>query len=164
MLCALCVFIPEKATVLIGKFPRGKFVGMLLAMVCVVWAAWLINEANLGNYEHLKKWLWVVTPVVYILVVIFMDDLLAARALGGIMLLVPAPLLESVREHESHMSLIVAVVAYLIVVEGMILVMAPYHFRKVLKSVIADTKKCRIAGMAGLSSGVFLIFLGVVFL
>lgn len=155
------VFIPDRAREWISRFPRNRWAGWLLTAGDLIWAAWLIFNASLGRFEGLKPWLWVLVPVIFFLVVYFMDELLASRALGGLLVLLPAPLLSAARWHESAFRYVIVVLAYIMVIKGIILVLSPYQFRKWTALLIKRNSHCRTWGFIGLMFGVFIILLGI---
>ena len=57
--------------------------------------------------------------------------------------------------------LIVTVVAYLWVVAAIWLTVAPHHFRDLLGFMMANDRRCRLAGSAGIVVGLVLVVLGV---
>jgi len=150
---------PATARKLVVAFPRSKWAGRILAALGFLWAAWLIHEMPLGRFEYLKQWLFVITPVTIGLSYVYMDELLAPRALGGLMLLFPAPVLTLARLHDSRLSLVMTVVAYILVVKGITLMLSPYVFRKASAHLIASDTRCRIAGSLGVAFDLLLVVL-----
>jgi len=53
----------------------------------------------LQSVRDFKPILWALAPLCYVLTVCFVEELLAARALGGILLLAAAPVLDAARWH-----------------------------------------------------------------
>ncbi len=141
------------------RFPRHVWMGRLLAAVALGWSAVLVGEMPLGWFDAYKGWLWVGVPLIYLLVILLMDELLAARALGGLWLLLPAPLLEVARFHPSAWRLLPVVLAYVWVLMGMALVLAPYRFRKWGAVFYSTDGRCRGLGAALLGLGG--LFLGL---
>jgi hypothetical protein len=141
-------------------FPRNIWVGGILTAVAVVWAAFEINDMPLGGVDAYKTWLWVLGPVVYGLVMVFMNELLAPRALGGLLMLSAGPLLEAQRLCDSAWTVVPAVMAYVWVVVGMILMLSPYRFRQAAQRCCGTTAACRWTGVSGLALGAFFVWLG----
>jgi hypothetical protein len=156
-----CAFSPESAKRLVAAFPRHKWAGRILATGALLWAAWLVRDLPLGRFEYLKQWLYVVAPVTIGLSFVYMEELLAPRALGGLMLLCPAPILTLARLHDSPLSLVMSLVAYVLAVKGMALLLSPYLFRKVGSRVVASPATCRVMGFAGLTFDLFLVVLAL---
>jgi hypothetical protein len=116
----------------------------------------------LGFLEQFKPMVYVLGPIAFFLIVNYVDELLAPRALGGLLLLVPAPLLDAARLHDSPWRLTVAVFAYILVVKGVVLVVSPHMFRRGLAPVAAGGAAARVYGAIGLGLGVFFAALGVI--
>lgn len=156
-----CVFSPERARGWMAAFPRNAWLGWALTAVDLAWSAWLVMHMSLGPFDRYKPALYVVGPLLFFLVVFLMDELLAARALGGLLLLVPSPLLDVARWHESEFRLVVATLAYVFVVMGILLVLCPYLFRKATGAWMQNNTRCRLGGSLGLALGLFLIVLAL---
>ena len=155
------VAAPAAARRVLAAFPRNAWVGRALALGTLVWSAFLVNDMPLGFVDPYKGWLYAVTPVVFVLVVLLMGELLAARAFGGLLLLLAEPILASAREPGlSAWRLTMVALAYAWVVAGMVLVLGPYWFRKTAEVVCRTDARCRLAGAAGVVVGVVLVGLG----
>lgn len=161
LLHAPCVFSPERARRWMAAFPRNVWLGWGLTAADLAWSAWLVMHMSLGPFDRYKPALYVVGPVLFFLVVFLMDELLAARALGGLLILIPSPLLDVARWHESEFRLVVTTLAYVFVVVGMLLVLCPYLFRKATGAWMRNNTRCRLGGTIGLALGLFLIVLAL---
>lgn len=168
---AWCTFAPRSAREFIRGFPRSVVAAWILTAIGLCWAAWLIFRTYVGrfgvplvnttvDFEKLKPLLFLLTPALFFLMVRFMDELLAPRALGGLFLLVPAPLLAAARWHSSQLRLVVVVFAYAMAITGIALILSPYLFRKMSRYWIENDANCRLLGGAGLAFGILVIVLG----
>ena len=161
VLHAPCLIAPSRARVWLAGFPRNPWAGWLLTAVALAWSAWLIMHIPLGGFDKWKPALYVAAPLLFVLVVLLMDELLAARALGGLLMLVPSPLLDAARPHESELRLVVTVLAYGLVMAGMALILCPYLFRQAAAWGTRTDTRCRLWGSAGLAAGLFVIVLAL---
>ena len=152
---------PAKAYKMLKSFPRNQWLGRILATIGLLWAAWLVYNMPMGRFDYLKKFLFIATPVVIGGVFVYMEDLLAPRALGGLLLLYPAPVLALARLSNSNLSLIMTVVCYLMVVKGMVLVLYPWAFRKSCERIFNTENQCRLFGVMGSLFGLGLIALSI---
>lgn len=152
---------PDSARTAVERFPRHRLAGWILAAVALVWAGSNVYHAELGRFSYVKPWLFGAVPAVVLLVGFFMDDLLAPRALGGLMLLAAAPLLKAARFHESSLALTVTVLAYVWVVLGMAWVLGPYRFRRWLAPLSGVPGRLRAAGTALVAAGLGYVALGL---
>lgn len=160
VLHAPLVLAPAVTRRLCDRFPRDRYAGAVLAAIALAWSAWEVNDMPLGFVDAYKSSLWVVTPVVYVLVLAFMNELLAVRALGGLLLLCASPVLDVQRMHPSYWTWVIAALAYLWVVAGVIFVLSPYRFRHAVERFCVTDVLCRILGAAGMGVGVLLLVLG----
>ena len=141
-------------------FPRNVGAARALTAVDLFWVSWVIYHANLGRFDSLRPGLFLAAPAAYLLLVFYLDELLAPRALGGLLLLVANPVLEAARWNESPWRLLLTVLCYVWVVFGMMFVLSPYRFRQVAAVWIASENRCRLMGAIGLAFGALLIVLG----
>lgn len=141
------------------RFPRNAWLGRILVAVAMAWSLHLVWEMPLGWFDAYKVWLWVAGPVAYLLVIFFVDELLAARALGGLLLLIPSPLLDAARFQESAWRLAPVILAYVWVVCGIALVLAPYRFREWAQVLGRTDVRCRLMGVLFLGAGILFAWL-----
>jgi hypothetical protein len=152
---------PVKARVAITAFPRNIWIGRILATIALIWAAWLVYNMPLGRFDHLKKWLYLATPAVIGMTFVYMKDLLAPRAIGALMLLYPAPVLTAARLHDSSLSLVMSVIAYVLVVKGLLLLLYPWFFRKSIAGIMTSDARCCTMGFVGIAFAFILILLAL---
>jgi len=144
-----------------ARFPRSRLAGGLLAAVALAWAGWIVFHAPLGRFEGLKPALVVAVPIAFLLVFFYMDELLAPRAVGALLLLAATPILESARWHPSSWRLLVVVLAYVLVVKGMALVLNPYLLRKCLEWGARHPALVRVGAVANVVLGLALVILSL---
>ncbi len=156
-----CLISPKLSRQFLFSFSRNKPLGWILTAVSIVWAAYLLNQVPLGKFDIAKDYLMILTPVAIGLIVFFMDELLAARALGGLFILIPAPMLVAARTSDSTLRLIIVLIAYSIVIIGIIFVLNPYKLRKLFVKVLASEGSTRIIGATGAVVGLLLIALSL---
>lgn len=155
------VAAPEAALSWLKKFPRNAPAGWVLTVVDMAWVTWRLYQTPLGRFEHLRPGLYILVPVVTILIIKCMDELLAPRALGGLFLLLGSPLIEAARLNDSKWSLVITVLAYIMVVKGIVLVLNPYQLRKKQEKFISSPSACRNWGIVGLVISLLVIGLGL---
>jgi len=155
------VVMPSQTRKLLAAFPRNIWAGAILAAAALAWSAWEVNDMPLGMIDNYKMWLWVLGPVVFALVLAFMNELLAVRALGGLLMLAASPVLETQRLNASYWTWALAGLAYLWVVAGMVLMLSPYRFRHCVERCCSTDGACRAMGAGGVVMGVVLIGLGL---
>lgn len=155
------VVTPGASRRALAAFPRHAWLGRILALVALAWSVRLAMDMPMGFVEPYKRWFYVLGPVVYLLTVKFMDELLAARAFGGLLLLIGEPILAASREPGlAATRLVLVTLVYVWVVAGMALVLGPYWFRIGVERVLGTDARCRVAGAAGVLMGLVLLALG----
>ena len=142
-------------------FPRHRPSAWVLTAIALVWSAVYLYQMPLGGFERWKPLLYVLTPAAFLLIVFFADELLSVRALGALMLLLPTPLLFHARQHESGWSYVITVLAYLMVIKGMLLVLNPYLLRRWIERHLHSDVMWRLGGAAGTVVAALLAGLGM---
>jgi len=168
LICGALIFVwsagmalwPRGMAALVGAFPRHVWAGRILAAVDILWSALLLMQMRFAWVDAHHVIVYAAVPVAYVLVILFVDDLLAARALGGLMLLTPLPILESAFAHPSLSRLIMTVFAYLLVIFGIVLVWSPFKLRQWTEHWINRPPIARAVGIVGLIIGADMLLLG----
>ncbi|MGD9612136.1 MAG: hypothetical protein AB7V22_04455 [Kiritimatiellia bacterium] len=142
-------------------FPRSKAPGWILAAAGTAWVAWVISHAALGRFDVVKPFIPVLAVVGFAAIVYFLDELLAPRMLGGVLLLVANPLLNGVRWSESAWRFAVVLIAYAWVVAGCALMLHPWTFRRLGEKFAGSAGTLRAIGWAKLAAGAILLAAGL---
>ncbi len=142
------------------RFPRHRLSAWVLTVVVLGWSGTLLYHGPLGFLEPYRDWLFFLIPLAIVLVGVFVDELLAVRALGGLLLLLPTPLLAAARWHPSPWRYVVIALAYMLVLKGATLVAAPYLFRLAVERWLGTDAACRRWGGVALAAGIGLLVLG----
>lgn len=146
ILAALPLFAPAKASAAMRRFPRSVIAGVVISTLAFAWAAAIVLVAPLDFIAPWKLWIAGALMVSAPLSWFWMSPLLACRALGGILVLLPAPVLLSARMVDSPCRLVMVVLMYVFAVLGMDFIMAPYHLRDALSWIAAKPSRVRVAG------------------
>jgi hypothetical protein len=136
------LFCPKPLKAIIQRFPRNVWAGRILTVFALMWGAYeTYYHMPLGGLEPYKRNLVWLVPTLIWLVCYYMDELLAPRALGALLMLFPAPLLRGVRlaMGSTPCAVIMSYVAYLMIFTGATLFLAPYLFRRVMNWLLART-------------------------
>jgi hypothetical protein len=158
---AAMILSPGLALSGLRRFPRSRVMGAVFSVLGFAWAGWLLHQTPLGRFEQYRTLLYVLLPLICILVNLLNSELLAPRALGGIMMLVPAPLLSAARWHPSPWRYLVIVLAYVLVIKGIALILSPYIFRRSAERIVKTEALCRAWGGLGMAMSILLVVLGV---
>src|SRR5437764_9743387 len=103
--------------------------GIVLLSICLAWTFWLVATIQMGEFSGFRRPLLIALPTGYVLVLRFVDEFLAVRALGILCLLAAEPLLGAAFLRYETSRLVVTVFAYLLIVAGLFWVAIPYVLR-----------------------------------
>ena len=144
----------------LAAFPRSRVPGWLLTAAGLFWVAWVVHHAALGRFEFLKPVIPFAAVALFGAMVFFLDELLAPRALGGLLLLVANPVLQGVRWADSAWRVVPVLVAYAWVVAGCALMLHPWLFRKTVDRFLGSAAVLRRYGVGKLMAGAALLAVG----
>jgi hypothetical protein len=111
------------------RFPRSFVAGFALLTLDLLWSFWLLATIEMGEFASFRRPLLIILPVGYVLVLRFLQEFLAVRALGILCLLAAEPLLDAAFLRYETSRLFVTVLAYLLVIAGLFWVTMPYLLR-----------------------------------
>src|SRR5437588_4738917 len=114
---------------LMQRFPRSHIAGVVLLTISLLWTFWLLATIQMGEFAGFRRPLLIALPIGYVLVLRFVDEFLAVRALGILCLLAAEPLLDEAFLRYETRRLLVSVHAYLLIVAGLFWVAIPYLLR-----------------------------------
>jgi hypothetical protein len=131
------------------RFPRSGVAGVVLLTMTLVWSFWLLATMEMGEFSSFRRPLMIVLPIGYVLVLRFVEEFLAVRALGILCLLAAEPLLEAAFFRYETSRLFLTVLAYLLIVAGLFWVTMPYLLRDQINwSAHSNTRWRTIHGIA----------------
>src|SRR5438034_8487817 len=111
------------------KFPRSRVAGVILLTVCLLWTFWLVATIQMGEFSSFRRPLLIALPIGYGLILRFVGEFLAVRALGILCLLAAEPLLDAAFLRYEPSRLLLTVLAYLLILAGLFWVAIPYVLR-----------------------------------
>lgn len=123
----LAIILP--AHEFLARFPRSRVAGAILLTIDLIWSFWLLATMEMGEFSNFRRPLLIILPVGFVLVLRFVDEFLAVRALGILCLLAAEPLLDAAFLRPETSRLLVTVLAYLMIVAGLFWVTMPYLLR-----------------------------------
>jgi hypothetical protein len=142
-------------------FARNIWAGRLLATAAWIWSGWALQTMPLEILTPVKQWIPLLVLVAIPLSWYWMADLLSCRALGGLLVLVPCPLLQAARHDPSAWRLAVVGLTYLGIIVGMWLLLYPYHLRRWLEWSAAHPVRMLTAGATSALLGAILVVLSL---
>ena len=152
---------PSALRAALEAFPRSKAPGWILTALCTFWVAWVVSHAALGRFDVVKPYIPILGVLGYAAIVYFLDELLAPRALGGLLLLLANPMLNGVRWADSSWRFAVVGIAYAWVIAGCILMLHPWSFRRMAARFLGSAAWMRAAAWTKLLAGVILLVAGL---
>jgi hypothetical protein len=143
---------PSAAQRWLKRLPRSRVAGVALLTVALVWSFWLLATMEMGEFSSFRRPLLIVLPIGYLLVIRFVDEFLAVRALGILCLLAAEPLLEAAFFRYETSRLFLTVLAYFMIIAGLFWVTMPYLLRDQINwSTQNNTRWHTIHGIAAVS-------------
>src|SRR6266481_9563585 len=142
---------PGLVQIWLKRFPRSGVGGIVLLTISLVWSFWLVATMEMGEFSSFRRPLLIVLPIGYILVIRFVEEFLAVRALGILCLLAAEPLLEAAFFRYETSRLFLTVFAYLLIIAGLFWVTMPYLLRDQINwSLQTKTRWHAVHGIAAL--------------
>jgi hypothetical protein len=142
---------PVMAQTWLKSLPRSRTAGIAVLTIVLIWSFWLLATMEMGEFSSFRRPLLIVLPIGYVLVIRFVEEFLAARALGIVCLLAAEPLLEAAFFRYETSRLFLTVLAYLMIIAGLFWVTMPYVLRDQINwSTQTSTRWHTIHGIAAL--------------
>ena len=133
------------------SLPRSRVAGVALLTIVLTWSFWLLATMEMGEFSTFRRPLLIVLPIGYVLVIRFVEEFLAVRALGILCLLAAEPLLDAAFFRYETSRLFVTVFAYLLIIAGLFWVTMPYLLRDQINwSSQTNTRWHAVHGIAAL--------------
>ena len=127
---------------------------MVLLTIDLIWSLLASRTMEMGEFSNFRRPLLIILPVGYFLVLKFVDEFLAVRALGILCLLAAEPLLDAAFLRPEMSRLLVTVLAYLMIVAGLLWVTMPYLLRDQIAWSTRTAGAWRIVAGVALVSGI----------
>ena len=135
------------------RLPRSREAGAVLLTVDGVWAFWLVATIDLGEFTTYRPIFLSAIVAGYFLTLVFVDEFLAARALGMLLMLAAEPLLEAAFLRPETSRLLLSVLAYAWATMGIFWVGKPDLLRDQVEWVTQSKMRWRLATLAGVAYG-----------
>jgi hypothetical protein len=143
------------------RLPRSYIAGIVLLSLCLIWSLWLLATMEMGEFQTFRRPLLILLPIGYFLVLRFVDEFLAVRALGILCLLAAEPLLDAAFLRADSARLVVTVFAYLLIIAGIVWVTMPYLLRDQINWSARSPLRWRFIHGAILAYGAVILALAV---
>jgi hypothetical protein len=154
---SVALFLPGQTQAWLKTFPRSGFIGMLLLAVAAIWFYWLVSTMDLGEFSKFRKALKIGTPIAAVLTGIYVQEFLAVRSLGMIVLLGSEALLEAAWMRPEMGRLWMVSLVYVWLTVALFWVGMPYTLRDQIGWVSASKTRWQAAAIIGIAYGIILI-------
>ena len=134
-------------------FPRSRFWGRALALGAAIWAFLLVAGMDLGEFTPYRTLFMVVIPAAAILSIRYVDEFLAVRATGMLLILAAEPVLEAAFLRPEKSRLLLVLLAYAWASFGMLWVGMPYLMRDQIRWLLKSEFRWSAALYLGLAYG-----------
>lgn len=157
VLSGMALLKPAATLGWLRRFPRSPGWGLALLSIAAAWFFFLVATMDLGEFTNWRRIVLIATPVCWYLAWKYVDEFLAVRSLGMILLLAAEPLLESAFLRPEASRLFLVVLVYVWIVFAMFWVGTPYTLRDQIAWLTAAEKRWRALAFGALIYGVLLL-------
>lgn len=147
---------PDRVRGAFMAYPRMRLPAQVLTALCLIWFARNLWLVDFGGFSFLKNGLYLAVPLGWFLIVTYIPDLLAVRALCGLLLLGGNPLLVAVR-WQGFPSWVVGILIYVVMVKAMFLAVYPHYWKRGGVWLFAKPGRVRTAAAGEAAIGVLIL-------
>lgn len=141
-------------------FPRSVVPAWILTALCCWLGAREALAMNMGFLDQYKGYIYLIAPAVFIASIVYLKELLAPRALGGLLLLIAVPIVRTASLSGKPLFQVVVTLVYLWIIYGLVLLMSPWWFRKCYRPFLENEGLFKAAALGKAAVGIVLILLG----
>ena len=152
----------DQVQAFLKAFPRNYKWGVILLSIDFVWGMMCLANMDMGEFYNMRSWFLYLVPVGFVLVLMFVQEFLAVRALGTLLLLVGGIVLEAAFLKPQFSRLLLPVIAYVWIIAGMYFVGMPYLMRDWVAWVTAQPGRWKLATLGGIAYGAALLVAAIV--
>ena len=148
---------------LLPKFPRSAIAGQLLLALAAVWTLIIVWRIDLGEIQPHRSTLMMVVPVLYIFALWQMQEVLAVRALGMLLLLAANPVLDAAFLRPQPSRLLLPILAYGWILAGLFWVGMPWLLRDQIDWVVKTSLRYKSVCLLGVLYGLAILIAAFLF-
>lgn len=145
------------------KFPRSPQAGAVLLTLAALWALIIVWRADLGELQPRRGLLLGAVVVLCVMTFWQMQEFLAARSLGMLLLLAAEPLLDAAFLRPQLSRLLLPALAYVWVGLGLFFVGMPWLVRDMIGWATASARRFALLLIAGAVYGAAVLMCAVLF-
>jgi hypothetical protein len=155
---------PAAFAAAVRKFPRSVPWGVALMLLGTGWFVWNLSQEAISDFAAYKTPMMIGFAAIGVGACIFVQDFLAVRGLAVVFLLLAKLMVDTGRPvlTATHWVWVIQVWAYVLVVAGIWLTIAPWRLRDFVNWATANEQRVRFGSMARLAFGLFVAGLGLI--
>jgi hypothetical protein len=154
---ALGLIKPFATINFVRAFPRSRVAGTVLLLFAAVWSFLLVTNIDLGEFSRLRGLMLLGIVIGALLSWLYVEEFLAVRSLGMLLLLASEPILESCALRIEESRLLLVSLAYAWIIAGLFFVGMPYLLRDAVKILTAKKQIWLLSALGGLLYGAVLM-------
>jgi len=139
------------------KFPRSRAWGIALLLTATTWAFFLVKKMDLGEFTHLRTLALASVVVAALLTWLFLEEFLAARSVGFLVLLSADPVLNSCIPWPQSYQLPLVVLIYICILCAIVWASMPYLMRDQIAWLTASSWRWNLAAGVGIVVGCLIL-------
>ena len=155
---------PAAFAAAVRKFPRSLPWGFALMLLGTCWFLWNLSQESISDFAAYKNVLFGGFAAVGIGSCIFVQDFLAVRGLGVVLLLLAKLMVDAGREKlpDTPWVLVIQTWAYALVVGGIWFTVSPWRLRDLLEWATANERRIKVGCGIRLAFALFVVALGLI--
>lgn len=151
----------DAAKAFLKGFPRSYAWGVGLLSFGWLWGMMCLYNIDMGEFFFLRKWFLMLVPIGFVLVLVYVKEFLAVRALGSLMLLAAGPVLAAAFLQPPVTRLLLPILAYVWIIVGMFFVGMPFLMRDWTTWLLAKPVRWNLAVWSGVAYGALMLVLAL---
>lgn len=130
------------------RLPRDRALGTALVLAATAWFLFYLRSETLADFARFRPMLMAGFGAIGVLTCLYVTDLLGARGLALILLLLAKLMVDTARWHPSEWRWVVTGLAYVWVIAGMWWTISPWRLRDALEwNCRTDSRIRNLAGL-----------------
>ena len=154
---AFALLRPQATREFLKTLPRSRTMAFVLLLIVAVWSYYLATTIDLGEFSTWRPKLKIFIPIATVLTWLYVEEFLATRCLGMLVLLAAEPLLEAAFLRPEMSRLFLVTLVYVWVSFALFWIGMPYTLRDQISWVSKTDGRWKTAALAGIGYGVVLL-------
>jgi hypothetical protein len=159
----LALWKQEATKAFLKAFPRNYLCGVVLLSIGFVWGMLCLSYMDMGEFYWLRPKFQFIVPVGFVLVLLYVKEFLAVRALGSLLLLIAGVVLQAAFLQPPATRLLLPILAYgAWIIPGLYFVGMPYLMRDWIAWLTATDDRFKAASLGGAVYGALVLLCAVI--